>query len=61
MAPTWENVGKHFAADDNIVVAKIDAAVNDNPAVVVAVRAFSFSLSSPRSPAPVSPHQRARA
>jgi hypothetical protein len=56
MAPTWENVGKHFAADDNIVVAKIDAAVNDNPAVVVAVRALSLSL-SPNDISASVPHQ----
>lgn len=37
MAPTWEKVGQHFAQDPDIVVAKIDASANDNPAVVVAV------------------------
>lgn len=36
MAPTWEKVGQHFAQDPDIVVAKIDASANDNPAVVVA-------------------------
>lgn len=40
LAPVWEELGAEFAADDNIVIAKIDATANDVDAEGLAVKGF---------------------
>eukprot|EP00898_Chlorokybus_atmophyticus_P001485 jgi/Chlat1/2337/Chrsp17S02613 len=40
LAPTYEEVGKHFGDDDGVVVAKMDATENDVPSNKFDVRGF---------------------
>jgi len=35
LAPTWENLGQHFAGSKDVIVAQIDASANDNPSVAI--------------------------
>lgn len=35
LAPTFDKLGEHFAKNDKIVIAKIDATANDNPSVQI--------------------------
>jgi protein disulfide-isomerase A1 len=40
LTPIYEKVGEHFASDDNIVIAKVDATANDVPASTFEVKGF---------------------
>jgi thiol-disulfide isomerase/thioredoxin len=40
LAPIWEEVGKELAGDGGVVVAKLDATVNDVPSPKISVRGY---------------------